>query len=69
MPGVNNILIPEIEDWSKLLEIPGRPATTPGYKKMYDDSVKMFNIDRNRSAVTAEPRLHALPAAGGDDGL
>ena len=55
MPDVNNILIPEIEDWEKLLKFPEKPATTPDYKKMYDDSVKMFNIDRNRSAVLAGP--------------
>ena len=42
MPDVNSILIPEIDDWEKLLKFPEKPATTPDYQKMYDDSVKMI---------------------------
>ena len=57
MPDVNSILIPEIDDWEKLLKFPEKPATTPDYQKMYDDSVKMMHIDRSRSAVAAGPGI------------
>ena len=55
MPDVRNILLPEIDEWKERVKFPEKPAATPDYQKMYDDSVKMFNIDRTRTAVTAGP--------------
>ena len=57
MPDVRNILLHEIDDWKDVVKFPEKPATTPDYKKMYDDSVKMMRIDRTQSAVHAGPNF------------
>ena len=55
MPDTGIVLLPEIEDWSKVLKFP--KANEFDWEKTYEKQLNDFHIDRERSAVKVGPGL------------
>ena len=52
MPDTRIIMLEEIEDWRDVVKCPNVPkAEEIDFEKIYENDLKMFGVDRNRSAV------------------
>ncbi len=56
MPDTSRILIPEIDEWETKLKFPKKPENYD-LEKMYQENLKMGNIDRTQSAVMMSPGI------------
>ena len=58
MPDTGFHLFEDIEDWSKAVKFPQAPAVNElDWNALYENSIKMFNIDRTQTALKCGPIL------------
>ncbi|MBR7189661.1 MAG: hypothetical protein IKD63_00965 [Oscillospiraceae bacterium] len=53
MPDTSIVMLEDIEDWTKVIKFP--EPNEVDFEKTYEQQLKQFNIDRNRSAVKCGP--------------
>ena len=53
MPDTSIVMLEDIEDWAKVIKFP--EPNEVDFEKTYEQQLKQFNIDRNRSAVKCGP--------------